>query len=418
MSKNNIINVVCFDHEIGRIGYDEHQNKSFFQYNPTFLKSGLHPNLFPLVIKRIAQTQVFSQFNNDTFKNLPPMFADSLPDTFGNVIFKTWLEAKGIDKINVLEQLAYVSNRGMGALEYQPSIHIPRNTSIDIDAIINILKQVLDSKSSISDKALDSKSLLNIFKMGSSAGGMQPKILIAENKKTGKIIPGDVEYSNAYHHYLVKLHLTTEEAYNKEIIEYTYYLTATALGIRMMPSKLIDNRHFATLRYDRQEGQKVHSLTASGITGWDFKNPAVSSYERLFDLANFLKLPHAEVDELFARMVFNLVFANADDHLKNHAFTYDPKNNQWHLAPAYDITYALNPLLTYKRSSRALSINNKRNDITLADILDIAHQNTIKNPKAIIDRTIAATAVWEQQAQQNNIPDYIIENIKKNLWFG
>jgi len=416
MSKNNIINVVCFDQEIGRIGYDENQNKTFFQYNPNFLKSGLYPNLFPLVIKRIPQTQVFSQFNNDTFRNLPPMFADSLPDTFGNIIFKTWLATKGIDKISILEQLAYVANRGMGALAYQPSMPIPRNTSIDIDEIVDVLKRVLDSKGSTVDKTLDSKSLLNIFKMGSSAGGMQPKILIAEHKKTGKIIPGDVEYSNSYHHYLVKLHLNLEEKYNKEIIEYSYYLTATSLGINMMPSKLVDHRHFATLRYDRQDGKKIHTLTATGLTGWDFKNPAVSSYEHLFDLAHFLKLPHSEIEELFTRMVFNLVFANADDHLKNHAFSYDEQNNQWHLAPAYDITYALNPLLNYKRSSRALSINNKRNDITLADILKIAYQNTIKNPKGIFEKTIAAISVWEQHAHQLHIPLIVIDNIKKNLW--
>ncbi len=416
MSKNNIINLRCFDQEIGKIGYDENLNKSYFQYNPAFLKSGIYSNLFPLIFKRVEQTQVFSQYNNDTFRNLPPMIADSLPDMFGNLIFKTWLESNGFEKITALEQLAYVANRGMGALEYEPIAHIPRNTSINLDEIITVLKKVMRQKSNTISDGMDTGALINIFKIGSSAGGAQPKILISENKKSGKIIPGDVEYSNQYHHYLVKLHLDDEHRYNKCLIEYSYFLTAQCLDIEMMCSKLIDNKHFATLRYDRQNGEKQHTLTASGLTGWDFRNPQISSYENLFNLANYLKVPHHDIHELFKRMVFNVVFANADDHLKNHAFIYNEISNEWQLAPAYDMTYSLNPILNYKKSSRALSINNKRVDINREDLLKIAKENTIKNPKSIIDKTVQAIAYWQQQAQIAGISDKIISNMKRDFW--
>ncbi|NQW43000.1 MAG: type II toxin-antitoxin system HipA family toxin [Bacteroidetes bacterium] len=416
MSKNNIINLRCFDQEIGKIGYDENLNKSYFQYNPAFLKSGIYSNLFPLIFKRVEQTQVFSQYNNDTFRNLPPMIADSLPDMFGNLIFKTWLESNGFEKITALEQLAYVANRGMGALEYEPIAHIPRNTSINLDEIITVLKKVMRQKSNTISDGMDTEALINIFKIGSSAGGAQPKILISENKKSGKIIPGDVEYSNQYHHYLVKLHLDDEHRYNKCLIEYSYFLTAQCLDIEMMCSKLIDNKHFATLRYDRQNGEKQHTLTASGLTGWDFRNPQISSYENLFNLANYLKVPHHDIHELFKRMVFNVVFANADDHLKNHAFIYNEISNEWQLAPAYDMTYSLNPILNYKKSSRALSINNKRVDINREDLLKIAKENTIKNPKSIIDKTVQAIAYWQQQAQIAGISDKIISNMKRDFW--
>ena len=250
--------------------------------------------------------------------------------------------------------------------------------------------------------------------MGSSAGGAQPKLLISENKISGNIIPGDVEFSDMYHHYLVKLYLD-DDKYNRCLIEYSYYLTANFLGINMMPSKLIDNKHFATYRFDRQNGRKQHTLTATGITGWDFRNPDVSSYENLFSLANYLNLSDHQINELYRRMVFNIVFANADDHLKNHAFIYDEKNNQWQLSPAYDITYSLNPILNYKKSSRALSINNKRVDILLEDILKIAQTNTIKNPQSIIDETINAIAFWEEQALIVDIPKNIISNIKRDF---
>jgi serine/threonine-protein kinase HipA len=417
MAKNNIIDLYCFGLDIGKIGYDENEKKSFFQYNPAFLKSGLYQNLFPLIFKRIESVQVFSQFEGESFRGLPPMIADSLPDVFGNIIFKTWLESskKDFKKISVLEQLAYVSNRGMGALEYKPSKKIAQGTTIDIDEISQVLKEVLANKKDISELHLDSSALLNIFKIGTSAGGARPKILISEHKKTGKIIPGDLEFSEEFDHYLVKLNLEDEESFNREKIEYCYYLTAINLGIQMMPSKLIDDKHFATLRFDRQNGQKRHILTASGMTGWDFKNPDVSNYENLFELATFLKLSPKDIDELFGRMIFNLVFCNTDDHLKNHSFIYDPENDQWALSPAYDITYSLNPFLNYKRISRALSINQKRMDIELTDILQIAEKYTIKNPKGIIENMQNGIELWKKNADKLGISERVISSIVKDF---
>lgn len=417
MAKNTIIDLYCFGFDVGKIGYDENQKKSFFQYNPNFLKTGLYQNLFPLIFKRNESVQVFSQFEGESFRGLPPMIADSLPDVFGNIIFKTWLEStqKDFEKISVLEQLTYVANRGMGALEYKPSKKITKGTSIDIDEISQILKEVLDNKQNTSELNLDSSALLNIFKIGTSAGGARPKILISEHKKTGKIIPGDLEVSDDYNHYLVKLNLEDERNFNQEKIEYCYYLTAIALEIKMMPSKLIDDKHFATVRFDRQNGQKKHILTASGMTGWDFKNPEVSTYENLFELTIYLKLPQRDIDELFQRMVFNLVFCNTDDHLKNHSFIYDQATDRWALSPAYDITYSLNPFLNYKRISRALSINNKRMDIELNDILQIAEKYSIKNPKSVIENMQNGVKIWKKNAEDLGISERVIGSIMKDF---
>jgi serine/threonine-protein kinase HipA len=416
MSKNNIIDLHCFGIEIGRIGFDENGRKSFFQYNPVFLKSRQYDQLFPLIFKKTEATQVFSQFNNDTFRGLPPMIADSLPDMFGNIIFKKWLDftQQNSGKISVLEQLAYVSNRGMGALEYQPAKKIPEGTSINIESLMPVLKAVLDNKKSIKTHHLDSDALLNIFKIGTSAGGARPKILISEHRENGETIPGDLTFSDEYNHYLVKLNLE-DEPFSREKIEYAYYLTAKELNINMMPSKLIDDKHFATLRFDRQNGKKKHILTASGMTGWDFKDPSVSSYENLFELATFLKLPQMDIDELFRRMIFNLVFSNTDDHLKNHSFIYNDEKNLWALSPAYDITYSLNPFINYKKVSRALSINNKRMDIDWIDILTVADKYTIKNPKSIVEHTQEAIEFWIKKISALDVSERVIENITKDF---
>ncbi len=419
MAKNEIINVRCFGIEIGKLGLDENQHKSFFQYNAEFLESGLYKSLFLAtgILKRIPQTQIFSNFNNDTFKGIPPMIADSLPDAFGNIIFKKWLETnnKSLKELSVLEQLAYVANRGMGALEYEPSREISTTSSIDLTEIITVLKQVLTSKGNSLQHQFDSEALLNIFKIGTSAGGARPKVLISENKETGEILPGDLNTSSHYNHYIIKLSLDDELGYSRELIEYSYYLTATHLGITMMPSKLIDNKHFATHRFDRQHGEKQHVLTASGMTGWDFKTPENSSYENLFELATFLNITRNQIEELFKRMVFNLIFCNTDDHLKNHSFIYDKVNDAWNLAPAYDLTYSLNPLINFKRVSRALSINGKRVDISLNDILTIAETYTIKNPKGVIAEVQQSISFWRERVGMLEVPELIVKSVEKDF---
>ena len=417
MAKENLIEVVIFDTEIGKLGFDVDQKKSFFQYNPDFFESGRYTRIFPYLVKRIAGTQVFKQFDGDTFRGLPPMIADSLPDMFGNIIFKEWLDAndKTFDKITPLEQLAYVGNRGMGALEYKPVKEIPKSSSVNIEEMVKVLKKVLDIKKGIHEKKLSDLALLNMFKIGTSAGGARPKILISEHKETKKIIPGDLEVSSDYNHYLVKLCLDEEEGYNKEKVEYIYYRLATEAGIHMMPCKIIDDKHFATLRYDRQDGEKKHILTVSGLIGWDFMKSDNSSYENVFKLMLDLKTPYRDLQEMYRRMIFNVVFANIDDHLKNHSFIYNKEEDNWDLGPAYDITYPLNLKLNYLRLTRALSINEKRTDITLKDVLAVAEAFSIKNPKKIIQEVQNVIPLWEEMALEEKIPEFAINGIRKEF---
>lgn len=416
MARDKIIDVIAFGQEIGKLGYDIDQGKSFFQYNPEFLESGKYSKLFPFIFKRTKPAQVFTEYLQDTFQGLPPMIADSLPDTFGNIIFQEWLTARGIQKVTPLEQLAYVADRGMGALEYKPVKELPDTSSININEIITILERVLKLKEDTSGSALDELSLLNVFKIGTSAGGARPKILISEHKETGKIIAGDSETSADYNHYLVKLHLDDSDGYNKEKVEYAYYVLAQEAGIDMMPSKLIENKHFATIRYDRQNGEKQHVLTVTGLTGWDIKSqPENSSYENVFKVALGLEVPHKDLQQLFKRMVFNVVFRNVDDHLKNHSFIYNKEENKWNLGPAYDLTYALNPLITFKTTSRALSINGKRSGITTKDLLTIAEEFVIKNPKGIIDDVQKLTSKWVEIAGDLEVPSTILHKIHNDL---
>lgn len=413
MAKNQIISVLYKDTEIGKIGYDADQRKSFFQYQPDFLNSNQYKKLFPYIIRRTSNVQVFSEFEGDTFRGLPPMIADSLPDVFGNLIFKEWLEFTHKEAVNItpLEQLTYVGKRGMGALEFVPSKSFTSTTQINIDEITEVVKKVLDVKSSIQEKGLSDLALRNIFKIGTSAGGARPKILISEHKESGAIIAGDLESTNQYNHYLIKLAIDEGLGYSKEKVEFVYYQLATSIGIEMMPSKLIDDKHFATLRFDRQNGQKQHVLTASGMAGWDFRKPENSNYDNLFKLSIGLKVPHKDIQQLFKRMVFNLVLANIDDHLKNFSFIYDHQKDKWNLAPAYDLTYPLDALMNYIKVSRAMAINGKRTDINKQDLLEIAERYSIKNAKGIINEVIKATEDFKALCEIQNLPEKVIQKI-------
>jgi serine/threonine-protein kinase HipA len=416
MANKSNIEVRIFGIEIGKLDYDNHQKVCYFQYNPDFLESGKYSKLFPYIFKRNAFVQVFTKYEGETFKGLPPMIADSLPDMFGNRIFKEWFDSRPEKKkISPLEQLTYVADRGMGAIEYQPVKILPEVSKIEINEIVKVLEYVLQLKDNTISYGLNDLSLLNIFKIGTSAGGARPKIVIAEHKITGQIIAGDREFNNDYNHYLVKLGIEENIGYSQEKVEYAYYKLVKQAGIEIMPSKLIDDKHFATLRYDRQNGEKQHVLTASGLSGWDFKDSKDSSYENLFILAVDLGVSHKDVIQLFKRMVFNVVFCNIDDHLKNHSFIYNKENNNWGLAPAYDITYALNPLLNYNNISRALSINGKRQNIKLTDLLTIAEEHAIKNPTKIIEEISSLTKKWNVVAVELKLPTKIISSIEKDF---
>ena len=417
MAANQNIQVNLFGQEIGKIGLDEDGRRSSFQYHPSFLETNAFQNIFPKtgIIRRIAQVQLFSQFDNESFKGIPPQFADSLPDMFGSIIFKAWLDSKEQKHLSVLEQLAYVGNRGMGAIEYHPSVKLEEKASIDLEEIIAVLSEVLDLKKSTAEKQLSSQALINIFRIGTSAGGARPKILISEEIATGKIIPGDLEISDKYKHYLVKLALDEEIGYPREVVEYCYYKIIQKMDIRMMESKLIDEKHFATQRFDRQQGEKQHVLTASGITGWNYMDPTNSSYENLFKLCSFLKIPHAQTEELFRRMVFNVLYGNVDDHLKNHSFIYNSQDDSWQLSPAYDITYALNPLTNIKKSQRAMSINGKRSDVTAKDLYKIADDFTIKNPTGVIKKVQSYKEELMTLFGSHKVPKLVAERISENI---
>ncbi len=295
----------------------------------------------------------------------------------------------------------------MGALEYQPDWELDANTAfpVQVSELVNIAQQVLGQKQDESEQLTTEAELglSKLIRVGTSAGGAKAKAVIAWNEATGEVRSGQVDCPRGFEHWLLKLAEVenAEHHADKDVgrLEYAYYLMALAAGIEMMESRLLpdgERAHFMTRRYDRVHGQKIHVTTFSGIAHQD-RNPAGNThYETLFSTARALNLGQTALDQLYRRMVFNVLARNQDDHAKNHAFLMDP-DGTWFLSPAYDLIFS------FKKDSRWISaqqmrVNGKRDDFTLDDLTLAARAADVKRPRRIIDEVRTALTRWPEFA--------------------
>lgn len=408
---------------VGEIFLKEKTGKIFFTYNQEFLKKGLE--IAPILMPINSREKIFSfsELKFETFKDLPPVFSDSLPDKFGNAVLNKYLETSGksLVDINPLERLTYVGQRGMGALEYFPlkTSNSYTEKELVISDIVEIAKEILSNKINIKHSSLE-----NILHIGTSAGGARPKALIAKNNKTNEYVSGDILHpGNDYSYYLLKIDGASDindslsNQYGK--LEYAYYKLATGCGVNMTHTEILSENgrdHFLTERFDRINGEKLHTQTLNSIANMDFNNPLIHSYEQCFNVMQRLNLTEKEKDQQFLRMVFNVVARNQDDHTKNICFLMD-KSGKWKLSPAYDVSFAYDPTNRWLKQHQ-MSINNKRNNITFDDLITVGHKFSITNPEQIIKQVTEGVSSWKTIAAELNISKEKIDHIEKNLLYN
>ena len=367
---------------VGICDFNPENGKFLFQYSPDFLRSGIE--LSPLLIP--LENRVFE------FANLVPMIADSLPDDFGNKMFLQWLLRNNIsqDSLGPLEKLCYVGKRGMGALEYEPAFEQKgANEKVDITDLLQVANEIYFHKENTVLPLNDyHQSLSTLLRIGSSVGGARAKALIAINEETQEIKAGDILQEGDFEYYIIKFDGLKD---GKEIepgfygiLEYIYHRMAVDSKIEMSDCKLITENgrsHFLTKRFDRKKGEKVHIQTLCAMTGVDFRQPNLIGYEDIFRVLNLLGMDCREKEQLFRRMVFNVLAFNRDDHTKNFSFMYE--NGIWKLAPAYDIVFAYDPH-SYWLKHHNININGKNDNITKEDILAIGEKFGIKKAESIL----------------------------------
>lgn len=420
----DVAKVRLFGLNVGTFRWDEQYEVARFEYDANFVSRGLEPS--PLMMPvREGRVYSFANLDKETFRGLPGMLADSLPDTYGRALFDKWLALTGRTCSNPIETLCFLGKRCMGALEFEPAMDIPYNAHIkfEIDALVNVAGDALTEKTSFGVNLNDDKkaAIAEILRLGTSAGGQRAKAIIAYNSETGEVRSGQVEAPAGFDYYLIKLDGVSATAGFKETgnygrLEYSFYKLAKQCGIDMTECSLIEENgraHFLTKRFDRKDGRKVHMQTLCGIAHFDYRLHRAYSYEQAFNVMRALRLPYSEAQEMFRRMVFNVVVRNQDDHTKNISFLMG-EDGRWHLSPAYDMGYAYNPRGGWT-ATHQMSINGKFDDITRHDLLTFARQNNIKEAEYIIDSICEEASKWEKLAKACDIPSDIINNIVPNM---
>ena len=409
------------------IGYLHRQDNGLigFQYDENFLSSGIEVS--PIKMPLSDLTYSFPALPEETFSGLPGMLADSLPDKFGNIVIKSYLENQGRteDSLTVLEKLCYTGQRGMGALEYEPSTNIVDiGETVNIDALTKLASDILSQRENLHIK-YDDNMIAQLMQGSSSVGGARAKTLIALNPQTNEIRSGQINAGKGFEYWLLKFDDISNNK-DKDIkpdgkeytkIEYAYYLMAKASGIKMSECRLYKENgrsHFMTKRFDRKgvKGEKLHMQSLCAIAHMDFNSPRMYSYEDAFNVMRKLKLPYEDFIQLYKRMLFNEIAKNYDDHTKNIAFLMD-KKGVWRLSPAYDITFSYSKRSMWVNSHQML-INGKADKITKNDLISVAKKAGIKISEAekCISEIKSSVSKWDEFAKEAGLSLKTAEKIK------
>lgn len=411
---------------VGAVAWDRERGFAIFEYEKTFLDKGLDlaPLKMPLVEARRGSAKFeFRTLPKRTFKGLPGMLADALPDRFGNSIIDVWLARQGRtpESFSPVERLCYTGKRAMGALEFSPITNdsIEQSVPVEISELVQLAQTVTREHSQLRAN-LDqgtSDEILNIIRVGTSAGGARPKAVIAYNEKTKQVRSGQVDAPEDFDYWVLKFDgiksnsLGDPAGYGR--IEYAYYKMAIAAGINMMECRLIEENgraHFMTKRFDRPKNDgKLHMQSLCAIAHFDFNEPGAYSYEQAFQTMRELRLSYSDAKEQYKRMVFNVVARNQDDHSKNIAFLMN-RQGQWGLSPAFDIIYAYNPTGEWT-SKHQMSINGKRDNIAREDLVIVGKEMSIKSQDKIMDEIVEVVSKWPDFAKEAGVSSSQIRSI-------
>jgi serine/threonine-protein kinase HipA len=424
-----IAEVRLWGRTIGAVTRDEGRDVAAFQYDAEFARSGIE--LSPLAMPLSERVYEFPALPRNTFHGLPGLLADSLPDKFGKALIDAWLAAQGrtADSFHAVERLCYTGTRGMGALEFAPALGPkPRKaTRIEVDELVRLASEVLTHRNDLQEHfhaAGKEKALGEILRVGTSAGGARAKAVIAWNRATNEVRSGQITAGDGFEYWLLKFDGVAgnkdkelEDPKGYGAIEYAYHRMAKAAGITMSECRLLEEngrRHFMTRRFDRlPSGAKVHMQSLGALAHFDFNQAGAYGYEQALLVIRRLDLPMIAVEQLFRRMVFNIVARNQDDHVKNIAFLMN-QHGEWSLAPAFDVTYSYNPSGSWT-ATHQMTLNGKRDGFTIGDFQACAKAALMKRGRCstILGEVLAAVKRWPEFADEAGIPNGWRDSIRE-----
>ncbi len=422
--------VRLWDEDIGAVAWLQDRGYAAFEYEPRFLTRGLEISPIHMGLAAAERGNAvfsFPALNRDTFLGLPGLLADALPDRFGNRIIDTWLARNGRDAagFSPVERLCYTGRRAMGALEFHPPVqrNLDLPVAVEVEELTRLTALITAQRTSLNvtlgeSEKLNNEALLDILRVGTSAGGARPKAIIAMNRD-GHVLSGQADVPHDYDYWILKfdgvndLELGSPGEYGR--IEYGYYLMARAAGISMTECRLLmehGRAHFLTRRFDRKAGEKIHMQTLCGLAHFDFNMAGAYGYEQVFEIMRRLRLSRNEAIQQYRRMVFNVIARNQDDHTKNITFLMD-RDGKWRLSPAYDVTYSHNPAGIWTNRHQ-MSINGKRDHFLAEDLITVGKSISLPRPEKIIQEVCNTIADWPRFARKARLSKKLTEEIRRN----
>lgn len=406
--------------QIGAVLWDDSRQTAVFEYTPEFSRSGIQ--VAPLTMPLRRGPYDFPALPQDTFKGLPGLLADSLPDKFGHALINRWLAEQGRtpDSFNPVERLSYIGRRGMGALEFEPAIDefSSGGRPLDIAPLVDLASRVLNARQTLAGVLTgedDQRALRDILRVGTSAGGARAKALLAWNEETGEFHSGQLQAGPGFSQWLLKFDGVAENA-DKEVadpmgygrLEYACYLLARKAGVQMSECRLHEEggrAHFMTRRFDRtDDNRKLHMQSLCAMRHFDFNLPRAYSYEQAIETLRLLGLDRKALRQQVRRAFLNIVIRNQDDHVKNIAYLMD-RRGVWSLAPAFDVVYAYNPAGAWT-SEHQMSLNGKTDHFDQDDLMAFGRYADLKpaESRTLLEQIQDAVDQWDEFAEQAEVP--------------
>jgi serine/threonine-protein kinase HipA len=405
------IEVRAWNQLVGAVALDPRLGFYAFEYAPAFVKTGIELTPLTMPLRDARQPFIFPNLPDLTYKRLPAMLADALPDDFGNSLIDAWMAREGVavDNITALDRLAYMGQRALGALEFRPTRgpRIRRPTALELSQLVETARRVVHGE--IDDDPHAEAALKQILSVGTSAGGARAKAAIAWNPLKNEIQAGQFDVAPGFEHWLLKFdglgkdrELGDAQGYGR--IEYAYHLMADKAGIVTSPARLLHENgraHFMTKRFDRDGNRKIHMQTLCGLAQLDYRARGVHDYNQYLNVIQQLGLPVEAFEQAFRRIAFNVMAANCDDHTKNLSFLLADQTH-WTLSPAYDVTHAYNPKgeWTYQH---LMSVNGRFKNIARDDLLAVADRYQIARATRMLADVKETVSAWPDFARQAGV---------------
>lgn len=413
------IEVRMWDMLVGELAIDD-SGFGYFRYADEFITSGLNPAPITMPVKK-GVTYSFKSLNPETFKGLPGMISDSLPDAFGDNLLDIYFREKGVkNQANIqLLKLCYVSHKAIGALEFVPALKIEgQSNELQIADLSYIVDQLISSKKGLS--LGDLNKIQDIISISSSLGGAAPKAVLGINFETNLIKPGNIQLPKGYEYWIIKFdaikqgsQIDVNEPMGFTNVEYVYHLMAKKAGIQMTECKLFqdgERQHFLTKRFDRVEGKKVHIQTLHAIAHMDsYKTWNIDMY---FRVMTRLKLAYKDHEQMYRRVVFNALSGNTDTHTKNTSFMMF-EDGSWHLTPCYDVICSVSIKFKSTTENHKTTINGKYKNFTYTDLMKVAERNGIKQAPKIIKEVVNSLSDWKMLAEENGVKEDYKEHVQE-----